>query len=356
MNNRERLTGIVNYGNEREAPKVTITLPTHRRDPENQQDKILFKNLLQEARESLSANYPRRLWEPVIEQMLLLLNESLFWMHTYDGLVVLGCDDRVETFMLRYPVSEAWYAGDCFNIFPLFTLHQIIDESYLVDLSKDRIELYCVNVDSVEKVRESDLKTSFSELFDDFDADANLNVGTYSGLKGTHHGHRTKPEELEKDREKYFRYLDKAFEKIHKSSGRRFILAGTAENLSVFKKLSQGRYYYDRTLDKPLPSIAKTDLPEKLQEILQPVMDRTLEALGTELKKAEHAGKLLTELSEIQAACTEGRIRKLILKDHTETTQKESLQLISDAFSVGAALVVLKDQLPLEHPLMAICI
>ena len=92
MREYKRLTDILNDTINHESPKVTIALPTHRRVPENLQDKILFKNLIQKAQTVLD-KYPRRSWEPLMQRMLQLLDNTDFWLHTSEGLVVLGCED-----------------------------------------------------------------------------------------------------------------------------------------------------------------------------------------------------------------------------------------------------------------------
>ena len=300
MLDQKKLADMLTYSARREAPKITITLPTHRKSPDNQQDKILYKNLLQETKAALSERYSRRLWEPLTDKLAQLLNETGFWIHTDEGLVVLGCDERVETFLLRNPVEADHYAGASFRLRPLFALDEVVDEFYLVDLSKDRIELYRAGMNTLDAVDQQDIETHFSDLFSDFDVDANLNVGTYSGLTGMHHGHHTKAAETEKEREKYFRYLDGKFEALHRTSGKRFILAGTADNLAVFKKLSQHRLYYDLTIEKPLSSLQKNELQDKIRGILQPVLDEARAKLETEIRKAEHDGKILATPDDIK--------------------------------------------------------
>jgi hypothetical protein len=353
MTESRKLTDILKYGANSASPKVTIILPTHRRTPENQQDKIVFKNLIKQAQVELN-KYPRRCWEALTKRIMQLLDDTGFWLHTSEGLVVLGCEERMETFKLNYDVERCVKVGGDFHIGPLFVLHETLVNTYLVDLSKDRIELYCVSKNSVVKMEDDEIETSFSDLFDDWDVDSNLNVGTYSGLKGMRHGHRTKPEEIEKDREKYFRYLDRKFGEISKSSGHRFILAGIPDNLAAFKKIAQEGSYYAQTIAHPLSSLDESELLEKTRKILKPALEKTIEDLGNEIHKAENASKLLTSPKQIEEAATQGMVDLIIYaKKANGYIDEQTDRLMNRAVFSGSRLIVLNDVLS-EHDIVAI--
>lgn len=350
-----RLTDIINYGIDNEYPNITIMLPTHRKAPENQQDKIIFKNLVQQAQKELDNRFPRRSWEPLMHRFMQLQNDTGFWLHTSEGLIILGCNERIETFKLNYTIESGVSIGSYFHIGPLFELHETSDNPYLVDLSKDRIELYRVGSNSVEKVEKNEIETSFLDIFDDWDVDSNLNVGTYSGLKGMHHGHRTKPEEVEKDREKYFRYLDRKFVQINKSTGKRFILAGIADNLAAFSKVAQEGPYYAQTIEHPLSSLKEGELLAKTRDILKSALKKIMEHLETEVRKAENASKLLTSFEQINEAVAQGRIDSLICVKRTDGYIKgQNDCLMSRAVVSGSRLIVLDEILPSVQDIAAI--
>ena len=65
-------------------PAVTITLPTHRTSPENRQDPIRVKNLVEQATKRLLEEYSKREIAPLLDR-LEQLAEGIDYRHTLNG-------------------------------------------------------------------------------------------------------------------------------------------------------------------------------------------------------------------------------------------------------------------------------
>ncbi|NLD34271.1 MAG: hypothetical protein GX653_05110, partial [Clostridiales bacterium] len=64
MQNKFSLYQFLAKARDPQLPRISLYLPTHRVQPDNQQDPIQFKNLLQQAEKRLTEEeaYPRRQW------------------------------------------------------------------------------------------------------------------------------------------------------------------------------------------------------------------------------------------------------------------------------------------------------
>ncbi len=84
----------------REPPCLSLYQPTHRRHPENQQDPIRFRNLVQTLEESLQQKYPPHEIQPLLNPFLALAENRDFWNYTLDGLAVLGARGMFRVYKL----------------------------------------------------------------------------------------------------------------------------------------------------------------------------------------------------------------------------------------------------------------
>ena len=65
-------------------PAVTITLPTHRTSPENRQDPIRVKNLVEQATKRLLEEFSKREIAPLLDRLERLV-EGIDYRHTLNG-------------------------------------------------------------------------------------------------------------------------------------------------------------------------------------------------------------------------------------------------------------------------------
>jgi len=357
MNNKERLKQMMKDCQDKESPKISLVIPTHRKSPDNKKDKILFKNLLQDIKVALENNYDRTDYEKALSNLEQLQEETMFWAYTTKGLVVLACDDVLETFKLNYRVNEKISVSDAFHIQPMFVYHEVFGKNYLVDLAKDRFKLFRIQENTIQEMTDVEIKTSFSQLYDDFDEDANVNVANYGGLSGMYHGHREKSQETKKDREKYFRYLDREFKQLHQKEDSDFIFSGTKENIAIFKKIApDADYYHELAIEQPIVSMDHKEIEKALSDILQPLYDDALKELERDIRKADQDGKAIYDFDKIKEVAEQGRIQKIVVKEKPTLAVNIPLdEVINQVVQYQGDLIVLEeDSIDLDHEVIAI--
>lgn len=314
MINNESLQNLLQHEAPEALPRISIYVHTYQRHPDNEGDPIRYKNLVADVERKLEANYPRRQWENTLKSLYALQNQQTeIWNRTKSGLAVFAVGDFLKIIHLEYrPESLGVVAAD-FHVLPLFAYLESRMEALLVDLSKDRVKFHTVSRYAQKPYNTDDIKTAFPELFDDFDHDSGKNVGSYGGLEPSHHGHRAKPEEVEKDREKYFRYLDRALTAEYQKHKRPVLMSGTTENLAAYRQLIKGDFYLDKYIDQPFDSLSDEQKQTRVVEALEPSRKREVEGIANRVGAAISSGKVEKDVAKLKEAAKEGRLAELVV-------------------------------------------
>lgn len=361
--NRDRLDQLLKQDRPENQPRISLFMPTHRRPPNNEGDPIRFKNLVTEAEKQLQEQFPRRTWEEAIRNLRALHEDDpTFLQRTRDGIAVLASGDQLAVFHLLYQPEPAVFVTKSFHILSLLGYFESYDECFLAEIGTDRVRLYVANRYGFEPYFPENLVTRFHDLFDDFDKDADLNFGTYGGAGGAtgagsmYHGHRTRSEMAEKDRDKYFKYLDEAFTELHKTEKRPVLLAGTSETLGHFHKLVKGKFYLAETINQPLDSLEDQEIQERIREAMDPMFQDALEKIQNRLRRAESDGRIETRVDKIEAMAKEGRVDELIVDQSRILANDVTLDdAILHAVQGGTSLTVLSEGIEdLSSPYTAI--
>ena len=85
-------------------PSVSILMPTHRAHPENQQDRIRQKNLIEEARQRLGEEVGKRPSWPLLDR-LEELADQIDWRTSQDGLVLYASEEFAAAYQLPFTVE-----------------------------------------------------------------------------------------------------------------------------------------------------------------------------------------------------------------------------------------------------------
>lgn len=340
-----RLNDYLSEHNEPDKPKVSIYLPTHRSLPDARQDPILYKNQLQKIQAELEQKYNRRDWGPLMNHLNQIHDDSDFWTYSTEGLAILADETGAQVIHLYQPVPERVVVGQDFDVVPLLRYHEGNHRGYLVDIGRDRVNLYRVNQHGAEKVKEADFMKNFPELFDDFDDENRMNMGgnRLDATQAVMHGNKAKPEEMEKDREKYFRYINQQLRKfIDKDTP--VIIAGTTENVSEYKELAKGDFYTKQSIEKPFDSIDHNEQRKILRDILRP---RYRERMQTELDDYHYQqsqGKTVYGLPKITEQAELGRVKTVFINaDYEPQSQIELNDMIKRVMTSGGEVIILTE-------------
>lgn len=337
-------TDIENLAKMKGGVFVSIYLPTHRSSPKNKQDRIRFKNLLTEVEEGLKQLLDINKTDKFLKEAVELYQNQEFWVRTLDGLAVLISDAGTEVIELEGIVPERVVISDRFHLLPLMNYYEFLNETFILDISKDRFKLFYGDSEGLVEVETPKIVQKFDELFDDKDIQTDLHSTRAAGA--SFQGHQSKSEIEEKETEKYLRYVAKGLADMLKESDIPVMIFGTIEIVSQFKDIAGTSLKISRTVDKPIDSIHINDLPKLLKDELLPLyiskISTRIEKLNTEIAQGRGSEKI----EEIMKESESGRLRSLFINlDLGGMDVLDADKLVQDVMLTDGEVVLVDDKL-----------
>lgn len=300
-------------------PCLSLYQPTHRRHPENQQDPIRFRNLVNELDASLRRRYPAADAQLLLQPFEALANDAEFWNHTLDGLAVLGGSGVFRALRIPQPVTEVAVAGDSFHTKPLRRFLQSADRYQVLGLSLDKIRMFEGNrfaldeLDLVPGVPRTIADALGGEL-----TEPHQTVTSHGGVGGAsnrmHHGHGGKADEADIDADRFFRAVDRAVhEHYTKPSGLPLVLAALPEHHHLFHQVSQNPHLVADGVRFNPDSLPADELRALAWLVVEPLYQARLTSLREGFEQARSNGVGSDDLAQVAEAATSGRVKTLLL-------------------------------------------
>jgi hypothetical protein len=307
-----------------QPPCLSLYQPTHRRHPENKQDRIRFRNLVKEMEGSLRKTYPTLEAQQLLKPFEELAQDNGFWDHTQDGLAVLAGPLLFRVFSLPIPVEELVVVANSFHTKPLRRFLQSVDRYQVLGLSLHAIRLFEGNrhglaeVDLVPGVPRTIEEALGAEL-----TDPHQTVASYGGVGGgsspMHHGHGGKTDEVENDAARFFRAVDRAVLEHHsRPSGLPLILAALPEHHHLFHEVSQNPLLVADGIRLHPDAVSADELGTLAWQVMEPGYLARLASLGDEFEKARARDAGSDDLEKVAQASAIGRVATLLIEADRE--------------------------------------
>lgn len=358
---------------------ISLYQTTHRFAPENQKDGIVFKHLLQQLEDLLEPMLSKEDVKSIMEPLNALKEDIPFWRNTLDGLAVMAVQGECVVYLLNSPVENIAVVGENFLLKPLIRYFQSAHPYHLLGLSSTCFSLYEGNRYGIKELEiDADILRSMEEVIGEEHPEGFLNHGRYGGSDGvaTFHGHGGRKDAIDKDIEKFFRYVDHTvLERYSKPMQLPLILVSLTEHQSMFRKISSNSYLLPDGIELSYESTDASQLAEKAWDLMEPVyQNKELENIDRyQNAKANQTGS--DRLIDVARAAFEGRIATLLVeanrsipgKFNTEsgklefgsTDNPECRDLVDQIVNTvwkhkGEVIVLPTDRMPSETGLAAI--
>ena len=306
-----------------ESPCISLYMPTHRHHPDNQQDQILYRNLVTQLEESLRKQFSRREVVQLLEPFTALNNDRLFWNHNLDGLALLASKDFFRDYKLQRPTPTIAVVADSFHLKPLIRTLQSIDRYEVLGLNQQEVKFFEGNRDALDEIElHPDVPRTLKEALGSELTDSYLNFRSPGGVRGSqiavYHGHGGKKEEMAIDAERFFRAVDKGIlEHYSRPSGLPLILAALSEHHHLFRKVSNNPFLVEQSLDVHPDSLASIDeLRERAWKLMEPRYLARKDALVEQYAAAKSRDLAGDDLEEVARAVAEGKVATLLVDDN----------------------------------------
>ncbi|OLS03643.1 baeRF6 domain-containing protein [Tissierella creatinophila] len=303
---------------EKEGPFMSLYQPTHKSRPENMQDPIRFKNLVQQLENSLKKGYPEQV-DKLMKPFYDIAEDKIFWNNTSEGLVVLANKNKCVVYKLNRSVDELAIVANSFHIKPLIRNFQSADNYHVLGITRNDFNIYEGNRYGIEMIDlDKDTPKTLEEVLGDEYTQSHINTGRYSGgVTGSpvFHGHGGRKDEVEIDTERYFRYIDKfILENFSNEMKLPLILVALDEHQGEFRNITKNKYLLDEKVSKDPEALAREEIKEltwnKMETLYIQKTKDLVDRYG--LQSSKFLGT--DDLAEIARAALEGRIDTLMIE------------------------------------------
>lgn len=296
---------------------VSLYMPSHRRHPENQQDPIRFRNLVDAVEESLKQKYANRDMQALIAKFRALEENRNFWNHTLDGVAVLACHDRFDVFTVARSLPEHAIVAESFHIKPLLRYVQSADRFQVLGLTRNGVLLYEGNRYGLDKVDTTGLIPTFAEAVGTELTEshrARMSRGGRDITTAHFSGHGARKDELDIDIEKYFRVIANAVQdKVSKPSQLPLVLVALPENAGAFLPLAKNNLLMETSVPLDPAALSVEDLLKEAWAIVEPYYKKRLEQLKENYGTASARSLASDEVTTIGRLALEGRVSLLLV-------------------------------------------
>lgn len=318
---RETLTQLLKH---RDGPCLSLYQQTHRSFPERQQDPIRFKQLVKQLEDSLRQQGHADQVQSLLKPFYALIDDNDFWNHSLDGLAAFGAKDYFQVYRLQRSVPEMAVANDRMHLKPLVRIAQSADRYQILCLSRDSVRLFEGNRDALDEVplHEAVPRTLADALGSDL---------TEKGQSGFPQGYSRASErgdpmqveaggsgkqaEIDRDRDRYFREVDRAITEHHsRPSGLPLILAALPEQQPHFRRISHNEYLLAEGIENGQRALGVDELRDKSWMVMQPRYLKRLEGLLNQFGASHGQGLASDQLEDIGQATRQGRVATLLVE------------------------------------------
>lgn len=349
-----------------QAPCLSLYQKTHRSFPQRQQDPLRFRQLVDRLQLSLEQQGWQADAAELIAPLRRLEKDSEFWNHNLDALALFASRDYFEVFRLQRGVPELAIAGERMHITPLLRIAQSADRFQILCLTRDSVRLFEGNRDAIDEI---ELHAQVPRTL----ADALGQELTDKGQSGFPQGYGRASErgssmqleaggagkqaEIDHDRDRYFREVDKAILEHHsRPSGLPLILAALPEQQPHFRNLSRNDQLLAEGIEIGQSGIDAGTLLDHAWKVLQPRYLARLEGLLQRFGSAHGKGLASDEPGEIADAAQAGRVATLLVEAESQMASEDEPQTqhsqLIDELSVstiqqgGEVIVVPRERMP----------
>lgn len=312
----------------RQEPCISIYIPTHNEWSEKEQDRIRFKNQLQ----NIAAQLKEKGYDsPEIDELLNEANELYknedFWKHTSSGLAMFISNE--ETLFYRVPITFNEYSKVSYRYYikPLLPLVSQDGRYFIIALDLNETKLYHGSKFSISEIELSkDTPTSLDDamILDDPEKSIQFHTGA-GGPKGDRHavfhGQGTGADDkLEKKQIlRFFQMLNKGVMEILAGENVPLLIIGVEYLIPIYRDANSYSHLFKDAIDIDPQTLSPKELHKrswgKVESHFKKSEEEALNEYGNKVKE-----NLATdELDKVIKGSVNQRIDKLFVNLEKQT-------------------------------------
>ncbi|MCJ7468308.1 MAG: hypothetical protein MUO53_16640 [Maribacter sp.] len=304
---------------------VSIFIPTHRAGKEtiSGKDALNLKNQLKDIKLKLSQKgMSVQDIEKFVKPINDLVNDSKFWRHQSDGLVIFLSDNLYEKYTVPVYFEEFNYLSNEFYLKPLMPLFNSDGLFYLLTLKMDEVKFYEGTRHSITEIVIDDLVPSQIEDRVGYDYEQkSLQSRSHQGNKGDgmFHGHGDSESELKNELMRYFRAIDKGLMTIlHDDQKPPLVVCSLDFHFPIYREVNSYQNLFPQHISGNPADKDVFLLHEEAWELLQPYFSKTRQEKLDQFSKFIGTGRTSSDINEILPAALEGNVDTLFLENRAD--------------------------------------
>lgn len=330
---------------------------------------IQLKNFLKEVEDAVKAQGLR--WDDV-ESLLgkarELLEDEDFWKHQREGLALFMAPGFFRSYRLPIEVPAKQVVADAFDIRPLLPMLANDGHFYILAISENEVRLFDASRYGVQELRPDGVPTSMAEaLWSDTNE---KQIQWHSGAGASPGGHgrsamffgtgpSTGMEQHKVDYKRYFDKVDAALSPFLTSHPAPVVLAGVQYLLPIYRDANTCAQILDGEVHGGPEHKTAEDLHEGAWEMASKHFGLAREKALDRFHELHEKGQATTDLDQIAAGATSGRIETLFLSESdgleagTEVGGRLNAAAVDTLAKGGDVFVIASTEIPSQHPAAA---
>jgi hypothetical protein len=281
-------------------PALTITLPTHRTSPENLQDPIRIKNLVEQATARLHKEFSKREAAPLLERLEKLV-EGIDYQHTLGGLGLFVNHDFALAIQMPFTLKECVNVGDTFLTRDLVFAMNRTPRYLTLVLSEKPTRLFECTRDTFIEIREG----GFPMVHDGPGGEQPLPGGF--GIK--------KSAYRDEYHRKFFRQIDAALIPFLADNPLPLVVVGVDRFLAFFDEVTKHKDAVMATLQGSHDKTSSSELVQLVWPVVESALTEKRQQVLVELNKAVGENKCASTVGDVWRLAKEGRGRVLVVEE-----------------------------------------
>ncbi|WNZ27213.1 hypothetical protein HJG54_30380 [Leptolyngbya sp. NK1-12] len=278
------------------VPALSILLPTHRSFPENKQDPILVKNLIDEAKTRLAEEFSNRELEPLLQRLDALASQ-IDYPHTLDGLALFVSHDFAKLYYLPFSVPARVVIDQTFATRDLvYGMHRA-QRYWVLLVSQASTRLLAGTGETLEEVQDKDFPMQMTGPA----ATAPIPYDADSSYVDDRH-------------RRFFQQVDRALATYMQDEPLPLIVGGVTRQISFFREVSGHAQLIAGTLEGNFDKAAVHELVPQVWPIVQSVRQAQQDEALQQLENAMNTRNVVSTLGEAWRLAHEGRGKRLLVE------------------------------------------
>jgi hypothetical protein len=281
-------------------PALTITLPTHRTSPENRQDRIRVKNLVEQATNRLLAEFSKQDIAPLLDR-LEKLTQEIDYRNTLDGLALFANRDFARAIVLPFNLKERVHVDETFLTRDLVFAMNRTPRYWVLVLSEKPTRLYEATRDNLVEVQDGGFPITHEGPGGEQPLPGGFGINK-SAYRDEYH-------------RKFFRQIDHSLKPFLADDPLPIVVVGVDRFLAFFNEVTEHKTSILATLQGSHDKTSAHELGKLVWPRAKEALSAQRQEVLSELEMAISARKSVSSIGEVWRMASEGRGRLLLVEE-----------------------------------------